>query len=330
MHTTIMELQEQMAIIAPNNFYRAQSATMLVTNTSAVGGGGGGGGGIPLANNTGETGVYGGHGGDGVFMVRVVKEIQPSQPVLTPIANLEPYISVSPSDPSSEFTAYKFVQENDDTSKITWYLGVMKTGSYAVTPNADASGVDVSMLLVGGGGGGGGTANLTSPSKSLNSGGGGGGGHLLVSATAGSSTFQVGTSHSVSVGQAGGGGSYNLGSHQAIPGGSGNPTTITRSGWASGPVVTGGGGGQTTSATGIPNRGGDNGGISDDGSSVGFTVLNNQNGGNGGTVVMAPIQPRVVTKGGLGATHLMTTDTGFLELPEHTMWDHTSVLCSDG
>ena len=270
-------------VVAPNNFYRAQSATMLVTNTSAVGGGGGGGGGIPLANNTGETGVHGGHGGDGVFMVRVVKEIQPSQPVLTPIANLEPYVSVSPSGPSSEFTAYKFVQENDDTSKITWYLGVMKAGSYSVTPNADASGVDVSMLLVGGGGGGGGTANLTSPSKSLNSGGGGGGGHLLVSATAGSSTFQVGTAHSVSVGQAGGGGSYNLGSHQAIPGGSGNPTTITRSGWASGPVVTGGGGGQTTSATGIPNRGGTNGGISDDGTSVGFKVLNNQNGGNGGS-----------------------------------------------
>ena len=192
-------------IIAPNNFYRAQSATMLVTNTSAVGGGGGGGGGIPLANNTGETGVYGGHGGDGVFMVRVVKETQLSQPVLAPIANLEPYISVSPSDPSSESPHTSSFRRMMTHPRLL-YLGVMKTGSYNVTPNADASGVDVSMLLVGGGGGGGGTANLTSPSKSLNSGGGGGGGHLLVSATAGSSTFQVGTAHSVSVGQAGGGG----------------------------------------------------------------------------------------------------------------------------
>ena len=271
------------ASVAPNNFYRAQSATVSVADGAAIGGGGGGGGGIPLANNTGETGVHGGHGGDGMFMVRVVKEVQPSQPTLTPIANLEPYMSVSNTSPSSDFTAYKFVQENDDTSKITWYLGVMKTGSYNVTPNADVSGVDVSMLLVAGGGGGGGTANLTSPSKSLNSGGGGGGGHLLVSATAGSSTFQVGTTHNVFVGQGGGGGSYNLGNHQASPGGTGNPTEFSRSGWASGPVVTGGGGGQTTSTSGIPNRGGTNGGISDDGTSVGFTVLNNQNGGNGGS-----------------------------------------------
>lgn len=182
------------------------------------------------------------------------------------------YISVGTATAPSFYGLKNTINYGDGSSR-DYYVGVFKANN-TITPQAGLEFKDVTFLLAGGGGGGAGGYNT--PGGAQAGSGGGGGGHLLVRAQALNSgtTFPIGQTLNVVVGSGGTGGA---GSSSGSDGGSTRITPNSFVGAGDYPDVSGGSGGQNA-----VNGGGLGGYIRYNGSTSGFTVLNDNNGGNGG------------------------------------------------
>lgn len=183
------------------------------------------------------------------------------------MATFEDYISVGS---TTGFSSYKYV----DTSGASWFLGVFESDNILAAKQPLLN-QKVKLLMVGGGGGGGSASNKQY--SGFCGGGGGGGGHLLLEGTVGSSAIEVDRFYDITVGKKGLAFDTADGSTGSWAGGN-TLFGYRQYGTVKCPEVGGGRGGITI----WRNSGGEGGQVLNTGATVGFNVLSQGSGGNGG------------------------------------------------